>query len=551
MNIDIFKSILENTDSGIAVFENNEIIYKNKPANQILESYKNLKTVDDLMNLNHLKLKDKFFRPFLMPSNDNYEVVKFKDITDEIELSNKNCFFDIIINKISDGIILTDKNGQIFEYNKASEEFEGLKKDYVLGKKTTDLYNVEESTSELLKVLKTGEEILDVNMQFETIRGQEVLLLSNYYPVYNNSNLIGACAISIDYSKIHALLNRTLKLQNNLNKNTRKSSADYSFSCIIGDSDEIKKAKTEAVNASKFDTPVLIVGDTGTGKEMFVQSIHSSSKRSNEPFVPINCAAIPETLMESLLFGTVKGAFTGSETKPGLIEQADSGTLYLDELNSMPINIQAKLLRVIQENKVRRVGGKEPIDVDCRFIASINESPEYCINNNKLRDDLFYRLATTTIEIPGLTERKGDIKVLIDYFIDEYNLKYKCNISGISNELAAVFNEYHWPGNVRELQYVIESAMSMDRNISEIKYEHLPNFLFKKFSGLRFSSISKTYLKNKHLNTILAKTEKEAVLQSLKENDGNITKAAGDLGISRQNLHYRIRKLNIKNKIHD
>lgn len=150
-----------------------------------------------------------------------------------------------------------------------------------------------------------------------------------------------------------------------------------------------------------------------------------------------------------------------------------------------------------------------------------------------------------------MTERNGDIKVLIDYFINKYNLKYKCNIKGISDELAAVFNEYHWPGNVRELQYVIESAMSMDRNILEIKYEHLPNFLFKKFSGLRFSSISQTYLKNKHLNTILAKTEKEAVLKSLKENEGNITKAAGDLGISRQNLHYRIRKLGIRNIIHN
>lgn len=547
----MFKSILENTDSGIVVFENDEIIYKNKLAAYILESYCDLKTLDELITSNIFKFEGKCFKPYIILSNDNYEAVKFKDITDEIDLSNKNSFFDLIINKISDGIILTDKNGQIFEYNKASEEFEGLKKEYVLGKKTTDLYNVEESTSELLKVLKTGEEILDVNMQFETIRGQEVLLLSNYYPVYNNSNLIGACAISIDYSKIHTLLNRTLKLQDKLNKNTRKSSAEYSFTSIVGESNEIKKAKMEAINSSKFDTPILIVGATGTGKEMFVQSIHSNSKRSNEPFVPINCAAIPENLMESLLFGTVKGAFTGAETKPGLVEQAGSGTLYLDELNSMPINTQAKLLRVIQENKVRRVGGKESIDINCRFIASINESPEYCIKNNKLRDDLFYRLATTTIEIPCLTERNGDIKVLIDYFINKYNLKYKCNIKGISDELAAVFNEYHWPGNVRELQYVIESAMSMDRNILEIKYEHLPNFLFKKFSGLRFSSISQTYLKNKHLNTILAKTEKEAVLKSLKENEGNITKAAGDLGISRQNLHYRIRKLGIRNIIHN
>lgn len=168
---------------------------------------------------------------------------------------------------------------------------------------------------------------------------------------------------------------------------------NYSFDDIIGDSPGIKKAIREGRHASKFNSPVLVIGTTGTGKEMFVQSIHKESNRSDKPFIPINCAAIPENLLESLLFGTEKGAFTGAENKPGLVEQAEGGTLYLDELNSMPIVIQAKLLRVIQERKVRRIGGKTMLDVSCRFMASINESPDYCIENNKLRDDLFYRLA--------------------------------------------------------------------------------------------------------------------------------------------------------------
>lgn len=329
-------------------------------------------------------------------------------------------------------------------------------------------------------------------------------------------------------------------------KNSPSESLKYTFENIIGESPVIKESVKEGIRASVFDSPVLVVGDTGTGKELFVQSMHNKSKRASQPFIPINCAAIPENLMESLLFGTVKGAFTGAENKPGLIEQAGSGTLYLDELNSMPINIQAKLLRVIQDQTVRRVGGKDMKKVSCRYIASINESPESCIENNRLRDDLFYRLGAITIELPNLIDRNGDIPILIDHFISQFNNKYNCNIKGVSKELLEIFNEYNWPGNVRELQYVLEGSMSMDRGIEEIGIKHLPNYLYKKFSDLKLKSIGRFGDNDMHLNRVLEIVEKETVLKCLADNNGNLNKAAKSLGISRQNLHYRIRKHKLK-----
>ncbi|SHJ88935.1 arginine utilization regulatory protein [Dethiosulfatibacter aminovorans DSM 17477] len=546
MEKSLLSSIIQKSSNGIIVIENGKVEYANPEADRIFQGKLNSQSIEEKLKLDSFKIGDSHYRLKAMVKEVGLEVIEVMDITSTIELEDKNCFYDVMLDNISNGVIMSDESGHIIEYNKSNEEFEGLKRKDVLGKKSDEVYDVDLEDSQLRKVTKSGKELLDCNTKYNTIEGNERVLVCSYFPVYKDSKVIGACGISENLTKVQKLLDRTLELQNELIKSSKTEQLKYSFENIIGESPEIKKSVEESIRASIFDSPILVVGDTGTGKELFVQSIHNNSKRAGEPFIPINCAAIPENLMESLLFGTVKGAFTGAENKAGLIEQAGSGTLYLDELNSMPINIQAKLLRVIQEQTVRRVGGKDTKKVRCRYIASINDSPESCIENNRLRDDLFYRLGAITIELPRLIDRKGDIPVLIEHFIGQFNRKYNCNIKGVSVELLEIFNEYNWPGNVRELQYVLEGSMCMDRDIDEIGIKHLPNYLYKKFSDLKLRSIGRFGNTDMHLNNILETVERETVLKCLANNEGNLNRTAKALGISRQNLHYRIRKHGLK-----
>ena len=539
---DVLNSILKNSISPIVVKKNDKIIYTNKVGNIILEklydnnhSLKNLNTEKTIyINKKHYKIKE------IYRKND---ITAFQFVC--LNNSNNHKFFkNILMDNISDGVIFTNEFGEIIEYNKASEEFEGLAKKNVLGRKSTEIYDVNETESEILQVVKNKEAILDINGKFKTCKGRNVMLVSNYFPVFNKEKFIGVCVVSTDYTKIQSLLDRTLELQTKIKENQLKNT-DFTFDDIVGESDSIQKAIIEGKKASNMNSNILITGSTGTGKELFVQSIHSESKRSNSPFVPVNCAAIPNELIESLLFGSEKGAFTGADNKIGLIEQASNGTLYLDELDSMPLMSQAKLLRVIQEKKVRKIGGSKIKDVNCRFIASISEEPQKCIDNNTLRKDLFYRLAVITIIVPDLCEREGDIEILTNFFINKYKYIYKSKTKRVSEDLMNIFKEYSWPGNVRELQYVIESAISMDRDSVEIKRTHLPNYLNKKFGIFNKKRKIIEFKQNLTLNEILLKKEKEVVKEALCRSGGNITKASKKLGISRQNLHYRIRKLKI------
>jgi arginine utilization regulatory protein len=546
MKNNLLSSIIQNSSNGIIIIENGKVKLVNHEAEKIFRNEISTQFIEKKLKESSFRIEDSHYNMKILFKEEYLEVIEIIDITSKIELENKNCFFEVMLDNISSGVIMSDESGHIIEYNKSNEEFEGLKRRDVLGKKSDAVYDIDIEDSQLREVTKIGKELLDCNTKYQTVEGKELVLVCSYYPVFKDSQVIGTCGISENLTKVQKLLDRTLELQNKLIKNSTPELLKYSFENIIGESEEIKESINEGIRASIFDSPILVVGDTGTGKELFVQSMHNKSKRASEPFIPINCAAIPENLMESLLFGTVKGAFTGAENKPGLIEQAGSGTLYLDELNSMPINIQAKLLRVIQEQRVRRVGGKDTKKVKCRYIASINESPEFCIENNRLRDDLFYRLGAITIELPKLIDRNGDIPILINYFIGQFNNKYNCNIKGVSKELLEILNEYNWPGNVRELQYVLEGSMSMDRDIEEIGIKHLPNYLYKKFSDLKLKSIGRFSYNKMHLNKILEVVEKETVLKCLSDNNGNLNKTAKSLGISRQNLHYRIRKHRLK-----
>lgn len=333
------------------------------------------------------------------------------------------------------------------------------------------------------------------------------------------------------------------------------------------------------------DSPVLLSGFTGSGKEIFANAIHNASARKDEPFLAVNCAAVPDGLLESILFGTTKGTFTGSIDKIGLFEQAKGGTLFLDEINSMSLNSQAKLLRVLEEKEIRRLGGYNDISVDVRIISSINTTPALALANNQLREDLFYRLSVTTIIIPPLNGRNDDIDLITEHFINKFNKVFNKNITGLSDEVHNFFMTYSWPGNVRQLKHVIESAVnSADSSSSRILMSDLPYYLFESSTTHveSFQYIPKqsedlsamagaptanpsygahdapadvsdgssvpTYspsVSPENLYDTIRQQEKKNIIDALLSCNGNVTKAARILGMNRQQLVYRMRKYNI------
>ena len=310
------------------------------------------------------------------------------------------------------------------------------------------------------------------------------------------------------------------------------------------------------MKAARTEIPVLIYGETGTGKELLTQAIHNSSKRRSKPFIAQNCAALPATLLEGILFGTTKGGFTGAVDRQGLFELADGGTLFLDEINSMPIELQAKLLRVLQDGKLRSIGDSQERYVDVRIIAACNINPNIALEQGLIRRDLYYRLNTVTLWIPKLSDRREDILLLTKFFISKYNNKLYRNIQGISKEVENLFLNYNWEGNVRELEHVIEGAINFVET-SEIGIVDLPPNL-RRFYDLeekgrvnKEQSNTTTFLNYdldevKDLNTIIEETEKRVIELALSKCDGNVTKAAKQLGLPRQTLQYKLKKYDLE-----
>jgi arginine utilization regulatory protein len=277
----------------------------------------------------------------------------------------------------------------------------------------------------------------------------------------------------------------------------------------------------------------LVYGESGVGKELFVQSIHQDSSRSKEPFIAQNCAALPEHLLESLLFGTAKGSYTGAMERQGLFELANGGTLFLDELQSMPIDLQAKLLRVLEDGFIRRIGGTKSVQVDVRIMAAMNINPIKAVSENRLRPDLFYRLNVLSYELPPLKERTDDIPLLTEHFISIFNSKLGLSIKGIDEKAKVFFQEYHWPGNVRELKHTIEFMMNHTEK-DVLNMEDLPQFLKK-----RSPSSSEKIIP---LREAMIEMETKLITEALLQTNGNVFQASRLLQIPRQTLQYKIKK---------
>lgn len=461
-------------------------------------------------------------------------------------------YFDCLIQAIdliNDGIHIVDRSGKIVYYNAAAKRLDEIDVDKAIGRHILEVYpSLTFDTSTLIKVLNTGNPIFNIEQNFINYKGDKISTINSTLPIIYNNKIVGAMEVSRNITEVRVLSEKIINLQRELyeTNNTsvekiKKPKAHYTFIDIIGQSKEMLKLKTLGLKAAMSDSPVMVCGNTGTGKELFVQSIHNSSNRKNKPFIAQNCAALPANLLESILFGSVKGSFTGAENRPGLFELANNGTLFLDEINSMPLELQAKLLRVLQDGRIRRVGSSNTIDVDVRIISAINIDLNKVIESKQLRQDLFYRLNVITLIIPDLSKRKEDISILIDYFIKKYNNKCKKFFNGVSKEVLDIFMDYSWPGNVRELEHAIESAISLyDGDI--IREEHLP-FQFKNFQPTKNFTLDTNVIQP--LNTAVEKVEKEIITSALEQTDYNISKAAKIINVPRQTLQYKIKKLDI------
>ena len=483
---------------------------------------------------------------------EEYILVILDEITDFNNKDTKLYCLEKIIDTINDGIIISDYEGRIVLYNKSQEKLEELYSKEVVGKFLWEGYQSKQELSEHRKVFKTNTPIIN-KYQAHAYKGDVAKYVSySTYPIIKDGETIAVYSICKNESSLQSLLHETIELKRKLyskskynEKKYQNNGTHYIFTDIIGDSSALVNLVKEGQTMALIDSPILIVGATGTGKEVFAQSIHNFSRNNEEAFVDINCSAIPENLLESTLFGTVKGAYTGALDQVGLFEQAGKGTLFLDEINSMPMSMQSKLLRVLQEKKVRRVGGINSIPISCRIISAVNEDPEKTIKEGRLRQDLYYRLAGVSLYIPPLRERKEDILTTSEFFINKYNKILSKNVKCMSKELKEVMLDYKWPGNVRELEHIIENIMirTMD-NQTELKVLDIPQYI--RDSMLGSISIDKVQKNKCGLPDILRGIEKKLILESLDKNNWNISRATKDLGIIRQSLEYRMKKLKIE-----
>lgn len=439
-----------------------------------------------------------------------------------------------------DTIILTDDKGYITYFITYRPDVNPHRPKNMVGKHMLEAFKtLTEETSSVMRVIKTGEPILNEIQEFP-YDSYVVRSINTTMPIKENGKLVGV-ANMIRYLDGPFKRNEiVIDL-----KEKKDFGIRYHIDDIEGCSESISYLKQKIRMVSETDSAVLIYGETGVGKELVAQSIHGLSSRRNNRFVSQNCAAIPENLLESIIFGTVKGAYTGAENRPGLFEISKGGTLFLDEINSMEITLQAKILRAIEDNEVTRIGSNTPIKTDVRIISALNENPMDCIKNKKLRRDLFYRLSTVEIDIEPLRKRKEDISYMTDYYINYFNKKMNRAIIGIDDDVQKIFSRYEWPGNVRELRNVLEGAFNIATS-RKIKKKYLPNYLLQEFDveGIEMADehiIRWSNGEDFNLDEAIKEYERNIIISAL-HNSRNLSEAAKKLGISRQNLNYKLNK---------
>ncbi|MBU5436465.1 sigma 54-interacting transcriptional regulator [Tissierella sp. MSJ-40] len=443
-----------------------------------------------------------------------------------------------------DGVVITDPQGRYVYVNEAwSEMMGGIRLEDIKGKFVRDM--IPETKIDFVLQSKkpvTGHVVISKGPT-------KTELFSTYIPIIKDGELVAGFIHviirgmkgAVDFSsKVNSMLNQIEYYQEELRK---IRGAKYSIDNIIGNSLEIKQMKDIIINAARSNSTVLIEGETGSGKELVAHSIHDLSMRSSGPFVKVNCAAIPIELLESEFFGYDDGAFTGAKKggKEGRFEMANGGSLFFDEINQMPLVLQPKLLRALQEREIERVGGRGSIPINVRIIAASNVPLDKMVKEDKFRSDLFYRLNVIKIVIPPLRKRKEDIPLIVDNLLDKLNFELGMSVPSISDEAKSKLMEYNWPGNIRELQNVVERAMNMSWG-EALEWKHFSDY----FENKKLHKYSKIEQNTGFLiKDMKEKLEKETIIKALSSCKNNKTQAANILGISRTLLYKKMEKYDI------
>ena len=474
------------------------------------------------------------------------------------------------------GIMIMDKDGVVLYINRLLIRTDELQDVDIIGKKMVDFYPMEKERHISIRTIKSGKPIIKKTILYYSHKNKLVNSLCSTFPLYSHGEVEGVIHFSLNLQISQRLIEK-YECQETPppDKRSLEEKKHYTFDSLVGQDPQFKNAVTYAKSNSQTDFSALIWAETGCGKELFAQSIHHASARRKNPFIPINCAAIPDNLLEATLFGTAKGAFTGAIDKPGLLENAHGGTLLLDELNSMSLELQAKLLRVIQEKKIRRVGASREIPIDVKFISTCNIPPSQALEQNRIRIDLFYRLAVVVIEIPPLRQRRSDIPLLCRYFLDQWADRTRQHRVEVSEAVDEMFNRYTWPGNVRELEHTLNSSLSILHGGKTIRRHHLSSYFMNNYQrvGSGYNNQNRTHPTNLanastgispvppgihpedlpplqgHEKICLASTlnriESMYVEKALVKAGFNISKAGRFLNLSPQSMRYKIKKLGI------
>ncbi|MEJ9252329.1 sigma-54-dependent Fis family transcriptional regulator [Bacillus wiedmannii] len=466
----------------------------------------------------------------------------FKDITEVVDLAEEvtdlkeiQTLLEAIINSSEEAISVVDEKGRGLVINPAYTKLTGLTEEDIIGKPATT--DIVEGESMHMKVLRTRRAVRGIHMKIGQ-KKRDVIV--NVAPVIVDGILKGSVGVIRDVSEIQKLTNEL----NRARQIIRTLEAKYSFDDIVGNSDETTAAIEQAKLGANTPATVLLRGESGTGKELFAHAIHNGSNRKYNKFVRVNCAAISETLLESELFGYEEGAFSGAKRggKRGFFEEANNGSIFLDEIGELSANTQAKLLRVLQEKEIVKVGGTKAIPINVRVIAATHVNLEKGILEGEFREDLYYRLNKIPIQIPSLRQRKGDIPAIADRLIQKINQDYGRNVEGLTDSAISYLQSYEWPGNVRELENILGRAIIfMNYNEIYIDVHHLPPLYTEEQTEVKQNNLLPE-LEEKPLEQLVTEFEGHIIHECLERFDGNKTKTARALGISVRNLYYKLEK---------
>lgn len=451
-------------------------------------------------------------------------------------------------------ILIVDEAGRIEYFSIYDADFFGLKPEELIGTKPQQHYgNLNDETSTLMRAVHYGETSLGVVQELDTADGKTVRQKSDTLCIRKDGKVIGAIEFAYyDEEKDTLDTENGIRRWNSEGHHKGQPSWQPEVDDIIGQSEAMWEIRKKLDRIVDLEAPVLLMGETGTGKEMTARAIHNSGRRKKGNFIYVNCSALPENLFESILFGVKRGSFTDAAERDGLFSLADKGTIFLDEIQSMPLVTQGKILRVLEEKRIRPIGGDEEISVDVRIIASCNMDMDTLLETEALRKDLYFRLSVIQLELPPLRSREGDVPLLVDYYLKKFNSEIEDRgITGVDEETEVFFASYDWPGNIRELRNTLESAFYVAKGKEIVFADVEERFQREVCEDAQLVSMAGTaFLESgKDLKQYLADFQKDCIEKELARHGGNLRETARALGVSDQMMKYNLKKFNINGQV--